>query len=166
MFSKDPAIIERLDLNDLARVRAKQTDSYFEEIREVGKNPVRALKTTTKAVRKADGATEPATVVETVECDAVERARLHIDSLKWLAAKLAPKKYGDKVTTEHSGPDGGPIKTEEVTRFPPQSCTGSAPRQAMTTSLDSLFFPGRAPLRHGAVRLLLHKMTGFEAALE
>ena len=29
-------------------------------------------------------------------------------------AKAAPKKYGDKVAMEHSGPEGGPIETREL----------------------------------------------------
>lgn len=29
--------------------------------------------------------------------------RLRMDALKWAASKLAPKRYGDKVQTEHSG---------------------------------------------------------------
>lgn len=33
----------------------------------------------------------------------VRRAQLRIDSRKWLLAKLAPKKYGDKVDVAHSG---------------------------------------------------------------
>lgn len=33
----------------------------------------------------------------------VQRARLRIDSRKWLLSKLLPKKYGDKIQTEHSG---------------------------------------------------------------
>ena len=37
------------------------------------------------------------------------KARLQIDARKWAASKLKPKKYGDKVTQEHTGPDGGPI---------------------------------------------------------
>jgi hypothetical protein len=40
---------------------------------------------------------------------AVARAKLRIDSRKWIASKLLPKKYGDKLQTEVSGPDGGPI---------------------------------------------------------
>lgn len=36
-------------------------------------------------------------------------ARLRVDARKWKASKLAPKRYGDKVTNEHSGPDGQPI---------------------------------------------------------
>ena len=44
----------------------------------------------------------------------VDRSRLMVDAREWLASKLAPKKYGDKVSTEVSGPDGGPIQTENT----------------------------------------------------
>lgn len=33
----------------------------------------------------------------------VNRSKLRVDTRKWLASKLKPKKYGDKVQTEHSG---------------------------------------------------------------
>jgi len=33
----------------------------------------------------------------------VNRARLQIDTRKWIASKLKPKKYGDKITQEHTG---------------------------------------------------------------
>lgn len=39
----------------------------------------------------------------------IQRSRLRVDTRKWLLSKIAPKKYGDKVTNEHTGPDGGPI---------------------------------------------------------
>jgi len=35
--------------------------------------------------------------------------RLALDANRWLLAKMNPRKYGDKVQTEISGPDGGPI---------------------------------------------------------
>lgn len=35
--------------------------------------------------------------------DAVDRSRLHADSLKWYLSKLAPKRYGDRLALEHSG---------------------------------------------------------------
>ena len=38
-----------------------------------------------------------------------QRARNRIDARKWHAAKAAPRKYGEKVTQEHTGADGGPI---------------------------------------------------------
>ena len=40
----------------------------------------------------------------------VQRSRLRIDARKWKAAKLAPKKYGDKVQQEVTGTDGGPVR--------------------------------------------------------
>ncbi len=33
----------------------------------------------------------------------VQRSRLKVDARKWIAAKLKPKKYGDRIHTEHSG---------------------------------------------------------------
>jgi hypothetical protein len=48
---------------------------------------------------------------------AVERSRLRIHARKWLASKLAPKKYGDKVSAEVSWPDGGPIQNTVNFRF-------------------------------------------------
>jgi hypothetical protein len=45
---------------------------------------------------------------------AVARNRLRVDARKWVAAKLLPKKYGDKVQQEVSGPDGGPIEVQTV----------------------------------------------------
>lgn len=35
--------------------------------------------------------------------------KLRIWARQWRAGKLAPKKYGDKVTQEHVGGDGGPL---------------------------------------------------------
>lgn len=41
--------------------------------------------------------------------DHIARSRLRVDSRKWLASKILPKVYGDKITQEHTGPGGGPI---------------------------------------------------------
>lgn len=41
----------------------------------------------------------------------VQRSRLRVDTRKWFVSKLAPKKYGEKITQEQTGPDGGPIQT-------------------------------------------------------
>lgn len=43
--------------------------------------------------------------------------RLRMDALKWAASKLAPKKYGDKTTHEHTGEGGGAIKTAVTVEF-------------------------------------------------
>jgi hypothetical protein len=42
-------------------------------------------------------------------------AKVKISAFQWRASKLAPKKYGDKITTEHTGPGGGPIETRPIT---------------------------------------------------
>lgn len=65
-----------------ARARELQADSKFEEAWEIAQR---------------------ATV------ESVQVARLQVDTIKWQTAKLAPKKYGEKVTQEHTGPDGAPL---------------------------------------------------------
>ncbi|OOS01271.1 terminase small subunit [Canicola haemoglobinophilus] len=42
----------------------------------------------------------------------VQIAKLRVDSRKWYITKVAPKKYGDKVTQEISGVDGSAVKIE------------------------------------------------------
>jgi hypothetical protein len=50
--------------------------------------------------------------------EAMRRSQLRIDARKWLAGKLRPKKYGDKVQNEITGADGGPVQTMLVTGVP------------------------------------------------
>jgi hypothetical protein len=40
----------------------------------------------------------------------VNRDRLKVDTRKWLLSKALPKIYGDKLTAEVTGKDGGPIE--------------------------------------------------------
>lgn len=47
----------------------------------------------------------------------IQRSKLRIDTRKWLASKLKPKKYGDKIQTELTGPDGGPIEVTGIEVF-------------------------------------------------
>lgn len=39
----------------------------------------------------------------------VQRSKLRVDARKWAASKLAPRKYGDKITQELTGDGGGPL---------------------------------------------------------
>ena len=41
----------------------------------------------------------------------VAKARLRVDTRKWALARMDSKRFGDKVQTEVSGPDGGPVVT-------------------------------------------------------
>jgi hypothetical protein len=63
-----------------------------------------------------DAVTDPQTGAVRMDAEFVARSRLRVDSRKWLAARMAPKKYGDKITQEHIGADGGPIK-QEITKI-------------------------------------------------
>jgi len=53
----------------------------------------------------------PLTAMGSTDSGAVAAMRLRIDTRKWVASKLKPKKYGDKVQTEVSGPNGGPVES-------------------------------------------------------
>lgn len=59
-----------------------------------------------KRVKNEDG--ESAEVF--IDKDNIQRAKLRVDSRKWIASKLFPKKYGDKVQNELTGAEGGPIE--------------------------------------------------------
>jgi hypothetical protein len=41
--------------------------------------------------------------------EVVARSRLRVDTRKWAASKMLPKKYGEYMRNEHHGPDGGAI---------------------------------------------------------
>ena len=57
---------------------------------------------------------EKATGTETTTGDMVEHRRLRIETRKWLMAKMAPKKYGDKI--ELGGSLDVNSKIERITR--------------------------------------------------
>jgi hypothetical protein len=43
-----------------------------------------------------------------------QRSRLRVDTRKWMLSKMKPKKYGEKVTQEISGPNGGPVAVTQI----------------------------------------------------
>lgn len=52
-----------------------------------------------------------------VDSAAVAHQRLRIEARKWVASKLKPKRYGDKMAQEISGPEGGAIKQSMTVDF-------------------------------------------------
>ncbi|MEX3667997.1 hypothetical protein AB3X82_07315 [Paraburkholderia phenoliruptrix] len=64
----------------------------------------------------------------TVNGEAVQRSRIRLDARKWLAGKIAPKKYGEKIMQEVSGPDGGALQT--VTRIEMVAMSGDSSNSA------------------------------------
>ena len=47
---------------------------------------------------------------ERTNSDVIARSRLRVDARKWIAAKLKPKVYGEKLAAELSGVNGKPIE--------------------------------------------------------
>jgi hypothetical protein len=47
--------------------------------------------------------------------EALRRSQLRVDARKWLLARMLPKKYGDRITSEISGPNAGPIEMDVIT---------------------------------------------------
>ena len=89
-----------------AKAQMDRIDHYAEQIVDIADECRVGKKVTTKA--NGD--------VETVEVDMVERAKVQIDARKWICARMAPKKYGDRVLNEHAGADGGPLVVK-IVRF-------------------------------------------------
>ena len=52
-----------------------------------------------------------------VDSGDVALRKLRIDTLKWIASKRLPKKYGDKIEMEHVGKDGGPIEHTTTVKY-------------------------------------------------
>lgn len=53
-------------------------------------------------------------VLMPLNSDVVAHKRLQIDTRKWMLSKMLPKIYGDKLTQEHTGANGGPITMAAV----------------------------------------------------
>lgn len=87
-----------------ARAREMQADSIFDEILDIADD---ARNDWMKA-RGSDGEDDR----YVLNGEHVQRMKLRIDARKWMAGKLRPKKYGDKVTNEITGADGGPVSVE------------------------------------------------------
>ena len=53
-------------------------------------------------------------VLMPLSSDVVAHKRLQVDTRKWMLSKMLPKVYGDRITNEHTGADGGPIAIAAV----------------------------------------------------
>lgn len=99
-----------------------QADYYGDEIIEIADEDVSLVRLDRhygKDKKRRQGNAEDGNYIEvTFDAAAVAHKKLRIDARKWKAARLAPKKWGDKVTQEHTGPDGAPMSmvTANVSR--------------------------------------------------
>lgn len=60
-----------------------------------------------------------------VNSEHIQRSRLRVDTRKWIASKLKPKKYGEKQTLEHTGKDGKDL-TPDAAEIASRILTGIA----------------------------------------
>lgn len=65
---------------------------------------------------QADTLADQITEIADDESIPSDSRRVRVDARKWIAAKLKPKRYGDKLTQELTGADGGPVQFSEVRR--------------------------------------------------
>lgn len=76
-----------------ARAREFQADAEFDEIKEIADN----------GSNDWMDSNDPDNPGFRLNGEHVQRSRLRVDTRKWRASKLAPKKYGERVEVEHSG---------------------------------------------------------------
>lgn len=62
----------------------------------------------------ADGKPKLKKMLLPLNSDVIAHKRVQIDTRKWVLSKMLPKVYGDKITQEHTGADGGPIALAAV----------------------------------------------------
>lgn len=86
-----------------ARAREAQANLYFEEIIDIADE------------LEVDAKYKGEEVTLDVSASSVARNRLRVDARKWIASKLAPKKYGDKL--ELSGDPDRPVITNVTVTF-------------------------------------------------
>ena len=121
------AAVRQWDMDDrdgfsshYARARAIGYERLAEDIVEIADKPVGCLE---------NGATDSG---------AVNKQRLQIDSRKWLLSKMLPKKYGDKITTELTGANGGPVEISETDRAAKVAALLSMAQQRRETDASDL----------------------------
>lgn len=91
-------------IDQYARAKEAQADKLADDILRIADDEVCSVILVGGVPLVVDGK-----LVQSLSNEAVQHARLRIDARKWLAGKMNPKKYSDKVQTEHTGAGGGPI---------------------------------------------------------
>ena len=97
--AQDETVLRRYEFAMIMRA-----DTYAEETIEIADDDSDDWKT------GKDGSLIP-------DYEVVQRSKLRVDARKWYASKLAPKKYGDKVTNELTGNPDQPIVQAINIRF-------------------------------------------------
>lgn len=78
-------------LQQYTRAKQEQAEAFAEEILDIADES------------SNDFIEDAATGLKKLNSEHVQRARLRIDTRKWLMSKMMPKKYGDKLDVEQNG---------------------------------------------------------------
>jgi hypothetical protein len=92
-------------LDQYARAKEDAADAFAEEMLDIAD----------EGTNDWMAANDPENLGYKLNGEHINRSRLRVDTRKWIASKLKPKKYGEKVQTELTGKDGGPIETADMT---------------------------------------------------
>lgn len=105
-------LIAHAEFSDMyARAREDQADTLADEIIAIAdEDPASVFSTEGHGPNEVD--------VQRVDGAAVQHQRLRVEARKWIAAKLKPRKYGDKL--ELGGSRESPL-TVEIVRFADQA---------------------------------------------
>lgn len=106
-----------------ARAKEAQADAIFDEILEIADDG------SNDWMKREDGENEG----YALNGEHVQRSRLRVDSRKWMASKLAPKKYGDRIL--HGSDPENPL--------PPADADPNARAKALAAVLLPMLAKGR-----------------------
>lgn len=113
-----------------AHAREVQADSWADDILEIADD------------NSNDVIRDPDSGNERFNSEFAARSRLRVDTRKWLMARMAPKKYGDKVTQQITGEDGGPLQVT-IQRYAEDSDSKRVEAKAISKAIVGLPGEGR-----------------------
>ena len=76
-----------------AKAKEEASDAMFEDIQDIADN----------GSNDWIEINDPDNPGYRVNGENIQRSKLRVDARKWMMSKMKPKKYGDKIQTEHSG---------------------------------------------------------------
>lgn len=88
-----------------ARAREAQADALFDETLDIADDGTNNWETR----ERPDGST-----YESLNHEHVQRSELRIEARHWMASKLRPKVYSDKLDVEHSGAMSITVSSEDA----------------------------------------------------
>jgi len=99
-----PEFLEQYEI-----AKSESADAMVEDMLDIADNQVEQPLLIDGVPMSVDGK-----IVMVKDAVSVNHARLRVDTRKWAASKLKPKKYGDKISQELTGANGGELVVQIV----------------------------------------------------